>query len=439
VAATGLGEREVEIRLTVYGFAITPGKHLQAWVPLYMTRMWKGERLDTLGEREAVEVLWAYERMARAHGFDTQLKEDEPEIEWDAATGRMLEVDWREYDLRNGPILDGSIFGDGDPPALWKVGGGHWWGARPGDPPNFGGSHKVDSSLTAAHRRALGAYVAEIESHFAKRGWTRPRLFMYWVDEPDFEEHPNYAPLIKEFGGVLKESGSRIGQLLTANPEESPIVQGAVDIWATWGAGYVPSQMRRRQEAGDLTWFYQQHEPFVGGSCVNDEGLGMRSWSWIAWRYGVGGIFLWAGNFWNADPYRDPRNWSKNLLGNGVLFYPGAQLQSLGLTTIHGPVSSFRMKSMRRGLQDYEYFHLLRSLGGDADAVVARVVRSALNEKGWRPHWTHPRWGQHGDWSHDPLEWDTARRDVAAEIVRRTASRSAAAGAGGTVAGARQP
>jgi hypothetical protein len=77
------------------------------------------------------------------------------------------------------------------------------------------------------------------------------------------------------------------------------------------------------------------------------------------------------------------------------------------------------MKALRRGLLDYEYFRLLEDAGGDADTLVSRVVRSALNEGGWRPHWRHPLWGQHGDWDHDPDRWDQVRREAARQIMER--------------------
>jgi hypothetical protein len=238
---------------------------------------------------------------------------------------------------------------------------------------------------------------------------------MYMIDEPDPDTYPHVGSLIVGYGEAIHAAGADVDHLVTVEP--FPEMHGAVDIWATWGGGYVPRRMRERQEAGDLTWFYQHHEPFVGGSGPNDEGLGMRSWPWIAWRYGVDGIFLWVGNFWNEDPYRDPLNWNEALLGNGVLFYPGAMLPTIGLPAIEGPVSSFRMKALRRGLLDYEYFRLLDERGGDADGLVSGVIRSALNEGGWTPHWRHPLWGQHGDWNHDPARWDEVRQRAARQIV----------------------
>jgi hypothetical protein len=193
-------------------------------------------------------------------------------------------VKWSRYDALNGPVLDGTLYSDGVAPSVWKVGGGHWWGAKAGASPHFGGDFKADIDLTPAHRRALKEYAVEIEKHFRERHWEKQKLFMYWVDEPDFAGHANYATLIKAFSDTLRSVG-KIELLLTAGPEEKPELHDAVGIWATWGGGYVPSQMRRRQEAGQLAWFYQQHEPFVGGQSVNDDGLAMRTWPWIAWRY----------------------------------------------------------------------------------------------------------------------------------------------------------
>lgn len=418
LSPAGGGPVDLPVELTVYPFEIPATPHLPAWVPLYETRLWDGEALDHRPESALNEVIQRYYRMAHSHRFVTQLMEQEPDLQWGESTGRLDEVDWREYDALNGPALDGRLFEDREPPPVWKVGAFVWWGARPGSPPNFGGDLQRDSELTPAHRRALGEYAREISRHFRSRGWSRSQLFMYMIDEPDFEKHPNRARLVKAYGDALHAAGTEIRHLVTIAPQDSSVTLGGVDIWATWGADYYPRVMQARQKLGEKAWFYQQHEPFVGGNCVNNEGLGMRSWPWIAWRHGVDAVFLWVGNYWKDDPYRDPVNWNEDLLGNGTLFYPGHLLPTLGFPAIEGPVSSFRMKALRRGLFDYEYFYLLRSLGGDADALVARVVRHALNEQQADPYWEHPLWHKHGDWSHDPADWDAARREAAQAIVK---------------------
>jgi hypothetical protein len=419
LTVAGRPEASLPLELEVYPFDIPVRPSLAAWVPVYATRLWEREALDALDGPTRLRALWAYPRMAHRHRFVTQVMEQQPALGWNERTGALIAVDWTEYDAVNGPVLDGSLFADGEPPRLWKVGGFIWWGARPGDPPNFGGDYRRDSALTPAHRRALTEYSRACDRHFREKAWTRPELFMYMIDEPKFGDYPGTPRLVKDYGDALHASGSGIRHLVTIAPHESAVPAGAVDIWATWGAGYRPREMRDRQALGEAAWFYQQHEPFVGGHCLNSDGLGLRSWAWIAWRYRVDGIYLWVGNFWDHDPYHSVYNWDDGLLGNGVLFYPGAMLPSLGFSPVRGPVPSFRMKALRRGLLDYEYFARLRALGGDPDPVVGRVVRSALNDKEYDPYWTDPRWAEPGDWSHDPAEWDAAREEVARQILGR--------------------
>ena len=403
------------LTLDVYPFEIPKTPHLTAWVPLYGGLLANGEALGQMSKEAARDVLWRYFRMAHDHRFVTQIAEEEPRLEWDATNGRLVAADWTEYDARNGPALDGSLFDDGEPPPLWKVGGFMGWGKA------FGGNLETDADITPARRRALGEYAVEVERHFRERGWGGPRLFMYLIDEPHFQEHPNAAHLVKAYGDAIHAARTGIRHMVTAPPQESSVPQGAIDIWAASASVYFPRSMSARQRAGDLAWFYQAGEPFLGGGNLNDEALGLRSWGWIAWRYRVDGVFLWVGDFWNADPYRDARarHHDDASLGNGVLFYPGRRLTDIGHPAVSGPVSSIRMKCLRRGLFDYEYFRLLKDLGGDPDPLVSGIVRSALNDGEWDPVWHHPRWHDHGAWSHDPAEWDTARRAVARQILAR--------------------
>ncbi len=411
-------ERLVNLQLEVMPFAIPARRHLFAWVPLYATRLL---RREGLGDEPAIagyaKLLHSYHRMAHAHRFWTQVIDDQPQVSWDESSGTPQKIDWTRYDAVNGPVLDGSLFQDREPPPQWKVGGFVWWGARPGDPPNFGGNYQRDAALTPAHRTAIRKYMQAFRTHFNEKGWSHPSLFAYMVDEPDLTTYPNLLSLVADYGRALHDSGASVDHLVTVAPR--PEWFGSVDIWATWGGGYVPSQMAQRQRAGNRTWFYQHHEPFVGGNCINNDGLAMTTWPWIAWRYRVDGIFLWVGNFWGEDPYHQAMNWNDELLGNGILFYPGHLLPTIGFPAVDGPISSFRMKALRRGMFDYEYFTLLREAGGDPDSVVRGVVRSALNEPGVDPPWRHPRWELPGDWSHDAAAWRIARREIARQLLAR--------------------
>jgi hypothetical protein len=419
LAPAGEQPVEVEVELSRYGFDLPRRQSLSAWVPLYAARLVRREKVEAVFPSErGFALVRRYMKMANDHRFVTQLMDYQPRTRFERSTGALESIDWTDYDRLNGPALDGSLFRDGEPPRLWKVGGFVYWGARPGDPPHFGGT-KHDRKVTSAHRRALSEYAAAIRKHFDEKGFVGPELFFYMIDEPDAKAQPHVGELIRSYGNAIHAAGSGIRHLVTVAPGDFRAARGGVDIWAVWGAGYVPSEMRARQALGERAWFYQKSEPFVGGHLLNSDGLGLRSWPWIAKRYGVDGIFLWVGNFWNENPYRDPVNWNDDQLGNGVLFYPGAMLPSIGYPAIEGPVSSVRMKTLRRGLFDYEYFELLKASGGDPEPLVSGILRSALNEEGWNPIWKHPRWARHGDWSHDPAEWDGAVRAAALEISRR--------------------
>ena len=81
--------------------------------------------------------------------------------------------------------------------------------------------------------------------------------------------------------------------------------------------------------------------------------------------------------------------------GDGVLFYPGYEVG------INGPIASYQMKSLRRGVQDYEYLWLLRAAGKEkeADAILSTVCLAP------------------GEWSEDPERWEKARWDWAGLIT----------------------
>lgn len=410
---------DIPIELEVYAFDLPSRPSLDAWVPLYSVPMLERERILSLDTRESLDLSRRYFRMAHAHRFITQAIDYEPILTWDVGTGALLDADWTMYDLFHASVLDGSIFADGAPPAFWKVGPLTWWGALPGVAPFFGGS-AVDGTLNEAHRRALTEYAREVRRHFDERGFRGSELFMYMIDNPDVAGYPVLDQATAEYGRAIHEAGAGILHMVTMPPREGSHTLGAVDIWAPKASAYDPGVMKERQKLGERAWLHEDDEPFIGGRALSDEGLGLRSFGWIARRYGADGIFLSGGNLWNDDPYRDGVRGTGNDLEDSVLFYPGAMLSSIGFPAIRAPVSSVRMKLLRRGLFDHDYFALLESLGGDPDPVVERIVPRALGEAGDAKA-DSVRPVQRGAWSHDPAEWDRARNSIAREIERRTA------------------
>jgi hypothetical protein len=83
--------------------------------------------------------------------------------------------------------------------------------------------------------------------------------------------------------------------------------------------------------------------------------------------------------------------------GGGFLFYPGTPCG------IDGPVASIRVKNLRDGMEDYEYFAILEKLA-DQEAV-EKIVNTVA------PNW----W----DFSKESGKFLTAREKLAEEIVKR--------------------
>jgi hypothetical protein len=97
----------------------------------------------------------------------------------------------------------------------------------------------------------------------------------------------------------------------------------------------------------------------------------------MSWKYRIEGELYY--NMVEAfsrdvDPLQDAFLHGGN--GDGTLFYPGRPSMIGGTTQI--PLESIRLKLIREGLEDYEYFVLLSNLtdAAAADRWVNRIVQN---------------------------------------------------------------
>jgi hypothetical protein len=182
--------------------------------------------------------------------------------------------------------------------------------------------------------------------------------------------------------------------------------------WAPNGNAANPSYLAKMAARGDTVWFYHAGHPGIGVHTVNASGVEILSWPMIDWRYGLRGSFWWAMNYWDKqDPLRVAQyKEGEDRWGNGILFYPGMMLHTIGVKDIAGPLSSVRMKDYRRGLQDFEYCQLLADKGRKAvaDEAVKELIPVALTEA--------KSYGKKAPWNGDPNAWYGLREKLAAEI-----------------------
>ncbi len=385
------------VKLTVWNFTLPAASHLQAFADLYGHRFTKGEEVPWELSEQTWRVLRHYEKMAHAHRFVNGHWGLEPHLQFDK-NGNLFRADWRAYDAYLGKVIDGSLFEDKTPVAIWEAPIRENWRRE----------------LSEIDRNAIRTYCAEIEKHFVEKNWPIQSTFVYVIDEPQAKDFPT----IQRYAEAVRAGSKKLQFMLTYPVTEE--LKPYVDLWAIFAGHYYPPQVQSEQKAGKRAWFYQAYaEPFAGLEVLDTYGLAFRTWPWIAWKYKVDGVFFWASNFWSDAPYQQLDGYSGD--GQGLLFYPGRKLPQIGLPAIDGPVSSYRMKLWRRGLQDYEYLWLLAQHGQAqlANAAVDALISSALCEQfdaqgkfeegryaGWWEDRRHPTLQQ---WDKDPRRWYETR------------------------------
>jgi len=267
--------------------------------------------------------------------------------------------------------------------------------------------------VLAANRSKALRYYRSWYAYLKKKGWA-DRAYLYMLDEPNDKEA---YERVRQLGALVHEAEPNLRRLVVEQPysqnSDWGSIDNAVDIWCPlFGFLHEPS-IKRVQNAGDEVWSYTalcQKAPSYHPEYeeVKSEDppywqidfpvLSYRIAPWLNRRYGVTGLLYWAAVYWSS-PQRNP--WDSpgfriRFNGEGALFYPGED------AGIEGPVASIRLKNLRDGMEDYEYFALLDKRR--CSAVVDEIIRSAV-----------PTWGT---WNQDPHRLLELRKALAMEILR---------------------
>jgi hypothetical protein len=257
-------------------------------------------------------------------------------------------------------------------------------------------------SRTDARERA--ADVAALVTYFAGR---KQVPFTFMIDEPDEKERP----LIHTYGLEIRAAGGGAPRLLFAVTDQArPIYRGAVDVFVSPASIPPPEGY-----AGAHFWTYNGRSPSAGNMTIDKPGTALRTWGWIAERYGVELWYAWEGLYFTdrynrgtrpTDLMNQPLNYDERRRG-GEEFGNGD-----GLLAYPGPLASLRLKALRRGLTDRL---LLRRLAGcgpagreQAAAITRRLVPRALAEA-----------GEEQSWPDDEPAWESARQEILDAILSR--------------------
>ncbi|MDH7601606.1 MAG: DUF4091 domain-containing protein [Armatimonadota bacterium] len=252
-------------------------------------------------------------------------------------------------------------------------------------------------------------YMRMVAEHLLDKGQLL-KGYNYIFDEPTPEDYPK----VKHAAELCRMADQRIKVLLTEQVEDELV--GYVDIWVPVLSNYDEQKSKARQQAGEEVWWYVccgPHHPYPN-NFIDYPAIDHRILHWITWRYGVNGILYWNTTYWRDNPWETPMSYTpdgKGKWGNGDgrLLYPPVKKPSSKFVD-RGPVPSIRWEMIRDGIEDYDYFAILKARLANAKpgpaADKAKAALQLVNELA----------KSRTEYTRDPAKLESAREAVARAI-----------------------
>ena len=252
---------------------------------------------------------------------------------------------------------------------------------------SFGWAYKPRSIVgleagTPEHRAAWQSMYRQFIEHIKQKGWYDK--FVYYIsDEPHFTKEGITEQMIEACKMALEVDPKM--PIYSSTWRHHPPWNGFITLWGVGQHGGFPVEtMRERRAAGEDLWFTTD-----GQMCLDTPYLACeRLLPYYCFKYDVSAYEFWGVSWWTYDPWErgwhsynrqssegiDYR-WVRYPNGDGFLTYPGRQVGQ------KEPVSTIRLEQAREGMEDYEYFVLLRDLIAKApDGEAQTQAQAALDE-----------------------------------------------------------
>jgi len=266
--------------------------------------------------------------------------------------------------------------------------------------------------ISEANRKKAQRYYRDFYRYLKENGWDK-RAYLYMLDEPNLRE--NYEQVLV-LAQLVHESVPELRCLVVEQtyPQDAswPDIDPAVDIWCPLWSFIDSKTIDEKIAHGDEVWSYTalvQRSPRYHPEYGRVKDFDPPYWhidrplavyrvpTWINYRYNITGLLYWSTVTTVLEPWSNPAfAHPGHYNGGGYLFYPGVPCG------IDGPVSCMRVKNLRDGMEDYEYFVTLEKLAGKE--AVRKIVDTIA------PNWR--------SFSKDSGEFLAAREKLAAQIVR---------------------
>jgi len=230
------------------------------------------------------------------------------------------------------------------------------------------------------------------------------RTFVYMPDEPSSSQYTRIHTIADNIHSN-PGPGRELPVFVTSG--YSAGLEGAIDMWCSYAAGFHPATAAAERAKGNDYWFYNGTRPATGALVIDSPATDPRVNAWASFKHGVEVYFVWHSDHWrhnfqkvgerNQDVWANPITFDNRgqpnkpighqgfIHGDGVLLYPGEEVlhpeQDRGIA---GPIGTVQLANLRRGMQDHLYLSLARQRGltAEVNAALARVVPAVFSETG---------------------------------------------------------
>ncbi len=249
--------------------------------------------------------------------------------------------------------------------------------------------------LRPEYKKAYQDVLKIFWDHLKEKGWA-DRYLLYLSDEPHEAENNNGKSndiniQMKALCDMIHEVDRKI-PIYVSTWWYRPEWEGYIDVWGLGFNGegdyghYVTAEdMKQITRSGGRIWYTTD-----GNFCTETPYLALeRLLPWFGYKYGAEAYEFWGVNWLTYNPYKygwhsyifesqapGEESWKRYPNGDGFIIYPGKPIGEDGL------IGSIRLKQVREGAEDYEYFSMLGNLIKKADPSnpALTAARQALQQ-----------------------------------------------------------
>lgn len=318
-----------------------------------------------------------------------------------------LTIDWEDYDRIVEPFIKGELYPNQPPIAHWPI---------PFDE-NYPSPPPYDALTSPTYTRNLRQYLTLCSEHATQRGWI-DKAFMLVPDADQISERAFLRT--RSYGQIAKLSARKLPVVSFMPPqdlrpygwENYPYwdLSDYVEVWCPPAQFFDATVFAQPQYQHHRKWLKLDRPPFSGSLELSAGETFARVIPFQAARLQAEAVLLPEVNNWTTDfTIRSPIDQIRQ--SPPPLILPGT------FCGLDEPITTVRLKNLRRGMQDLGYVELCRDRG--LLRAANTIQQSLCRYAGAEAYGMHFADGRFGGWMRDAAWWNRARDLLAKELSRQ--------------------